>query len=107
MNETRNYLLLTSMTKQAAAAGKKLIANVTAIDHQAKLLWFDSAHVGIVLTTELPATDIWGKALAGVDDLNDILIIEIGRDWMARSESKYDHWFKTHVGIPRMSLNRR
>ena len=100
-------MLLTTMTKQAAASGKKLLENIHKIDTQAKPLWFDASHVGIVLTTHHPAVDIWKLALDGIPDLNDILIVEIGNDWTARIESKYDHWFTRHVGTPRYTLTQR
>lgn len=107
MGEQRNYMVLTTMTRQMAAAGKALMANIAKIDPKAKPLWFDASHVGIVLTTELPAVDIWVKALDGISDLNDALVIEIGNDWTARRESNFDHWFMTHLGTPRRSSIRR
>lgn len=107
MSDLRNYLVLTSMTKAIAAAGEKLIANIEALDQKAKPLWFDASHVGIVLTTELPAIDIWNAAVEGITDLHDVLILEIGSDWMARHESKYSNWLATHVGHPRRTSTPR
>lgn len=98
-----NYLLTLSVDKSTAATGKRVLANINAnVDASARPLWIDPKGIAIFITTNLVAMDIWREAIVGVTDVGDMLIVEIGPDWMARRESKPEHWLTTHVGHPKL-----
>lgn len=107
MSDKRNYMVLTSMSKESAAAGKKLLENAKALDFHAQPLWIDGGHVGFVLTTELPAIDVWRRVLEDVTNLRDVIIVEVGGDWCTDRESKPGHWFSTHLPRPLHTLERK
>lgn len=100
----RPYMLLLSLSKDNAASGKRVLDNIKSrIDDAAKPLWFDAGHIGIVMNTDMPACDIWRTAFITARDaesFNDVLILAIGDDWAARSQTTYTNWLSTHLGLP-------
>lgn len=106
-DEKRNYLVLISASKENAALAQKYLKNIqTLIDKNAAPLWIDSKGVGIFVSTELVAHEIWKSVFDGVTHdegtaAKDILIVELGADWAARRDAKTEHWLSTHVGNPR------
>ncbi len=106
--EKRNYLVLISASKENAALAQKYLKNIQAlIDKSAAPLWIDSKGVGVFVSTELVAFEIWKAVFDGVTHeegtaAKDILIVELGADWAARRDAKTEHWLSTHVGTPRI-----
>ena len=111
--EQRNYLVLISASKDNAALAQKYLKNLQSlVDRNAAPLWIDSKGAGVFLSTELVATEIWNAALDGVNHdegaaTKDLLIVELGADWMARKDAKTEHWLKTHIGSPRFIPSER
>ena len=111
--DKRNYLLLISMSQDNAAIGQRVLANIkNGVDSSATPLWIDSKGVGIFVTTDLVAFEIWKAAFtSGIPseftDTRDLLIVELGHDWAARRDAKTEHWLSTHVGSPRYAPRRR
>lgn len=106
----RNYLALISVTKDNASLVQVLLKNIQKnIDEKASPLWIDSKGVGVFLSTELTAHDVWSLAISkdrpdDLHELKDILILEIGSDWAARKEAKTANWLKNNVGAPAISV---
>ncbi|ULH05360.1 hypothetical protein [Alcaligenes faecalis] len=105
--EQRNYLVLISASKDNAALAQKYLKNLQSlVDRNAAPLWIDSKGAGVFLSTELVAAEIWNAALDGVNHVEgtatkDLLVVELGADWLARKDAKTEHWLKTHIGSPR------
>ncbi|TAM88964.1 MAG: hypothetical protein EPN41_04760 [Candidimonas sp.] len=103
----RGYLLLMSAGKDNAKLTQTVLKNVqSAVDENASVLWIDSKGIGIFVSTELVAAEIWTEAMKSqirtdFQDFRDMLIVEIGADWMARKDARTEHWLTTHVGKPR------
>lgn len=106
-----HYMLLLSLNAQNAASGKRALNNLQSrVDTAAKPLWFDSAHSGIAFTSDMPAIDIWKSLFSKEEDVEsfrDVLIMEIGPDWMARRDTTCANWLATHLPPPRASMRRR
>jgi len=100
-----NYLVLASMNKPNKALADQLIAGLakSAVGNVVTI-WFDAAYFGAAMTTDKCASEILYTATKGTktEDLRDILIVELGHDWNARSESKSANWLMTHLGRPRL-----
>jgi predicted metal-dependent HD superfamily phosphohydrolase len=104
--ENRNFLLLLSASAQDKAALGAINSNITRlIDANAKPLWFDASHAGYFISSPLAAHQIWAKALQDIptkqtENLRDILVLEVGQDYAARSGAKTAAWLNSH-GVPR------
>lgn len=98
----RHYLVLLSLSAKNAESGKRVIANLRRrVDENAKTLWFDASHIGIVVTADQTAAAIWRAAdISGAEDARDALIVELGGDWCASRDAAAEHWLTTHVGQP-------
>jgi hypothetical protein len=101
----RNYLMLISASEQNAKAVLKMKENINCrVDSNAEPLWIDAKGVGIFITTELVAAEIWTHAVTDMgtqlETIRDLLIVELGSDWLARRDAKTEHWLATHVGQP-------
>lgn len=97
--EKKCFLMLLSMNKESASAAKAFLARIKAkIDPAASPQWIDSRGIGIFITTELPAWQIWREAWPEsltkdqVMDLQDFLVVQVGPGWMGRSEGKSAAW---------------
>jgi len=105
--DKRNYLVLISASKENAALAQKLLKNIQKlIDKNAAPLWIDSKGIGVFVSTNLVAYEIWKSAFDGVThdegtSAKDLLIVELGQDWAARRDAKTEHWLSTYVGSPR------
>ena len=105
--EKRSYLLLMSAGKDNAKLTQLVLKNIqSTVDEHASVLWIDSKGVGIFMSTELVAGEIWIEAVKSpihtdLQDFRDMLIVEIGADWMVRKDARTDHWLTTHVGKSR------
>lgn len=99
-----NYLILVSLAKPNRATADKIVSNLKKIaDQTIAPAWIDSAYIGIPIETDKCAAEIWSAATVGmneVSDLRDLLIVELGRDWMARKDARSSHWLMTHLGLP-------
>lgn len=105
--KSRNYLLTLSVDRSSAETAKRVLANINAnVDQSARPLWIDPHGIAIFISSNLVALEIWKEALTGMTNSGDLLIVEIGSDWMARKESKPEHWLTTHVGHPKLPLTR-
>jgi hypothetical protein len=100
----KNYLVLVSLSKANVVTGKKILSNLEAVAHgNVAPAWIDSAYIGIPIATESTAREIWLSAVAGINqdsDLRDLLIVELGRDWLTRKDARAEHWLTTHLGHP-------
>jgi hypothetical protein len=78
----RHYLVLLSMNESNAIAGRATLKVLKEqVDHAAHPLWIDGHGVAAVLTTTLPAIDVWAIAADSADQsFNDALVLEVGRD---------------------------
>lgn len=99
----RNYLLLLSLSQTAATVGKEFMARIRAnVDPLAAPLWIDSRGIGVLLSTELPARQIWLHAfpdsltLDQRQTLRDLLIVQVGPDFAGPHESKPVAWLNSH-----------
>ncbi|MGS1109143.1 hypothetical protein ACVCNH_23005 [Achromobacter anxifer] len=116
-SEKRQFLVLLSASKDSLSMTQAIVQNLKKdVDPKSNPLWIDSKGIGILVETELVAASIWNRALAGLDHerseaLKDMLILEVGQDWMARKDAAATHWLTTHVGephiVPRDQLRRR
>ncbi|MFE0843159.1 hypothetical protein [Achromobacter insolitus] len=106
--EKRQFLVLLSASKDSLSMTQSIVQNLKKdVDPKSNPLWIDSKGIGILVETELVAASIWNRALAGLDHerseaLKDMLILEVGQDWMARKDAAATHWLTTHVGYPRI-----
>lgn len=109
----RQYLVLISASKDNASLAQKLLENLKKhVDERAAPLWIDAKGIGVLLTTDLVASDIWREMFQkepGQDygDTRNMLVLELGRDWAARRDDKIEHWLASHVGTPLPSAPRR
>lgn len=105
--QKRPFLILMSASKVNAALAQKLLKNIqTYVDKAASPLWIDAKGIGVFLTTDLVASEIWRETFQSekpedLADTRDFLIVELGSDWTARRDAKTEHWLSTHVGSPR------
>lgn len=103
----RNYLILVSASKDNAHLAQILLKNIQKnVDSNAAPLWIDAKGIGVFATTDMVAWEIRDAAMHSerrneLQDTRDLLIIEIGRDWIARRDAKTEHWLSSHVGPPR------
>ncbi len=108
----RQYLVLIAASKDNAALAQKILENIkTHVDERAAPLWIDAKGIGVLVTTELVASEIWREMFQkapGQDygDTRNLLIVEIGKDWAARRDDKIEHWLASHVGAPMSPPNR-
>jgi len=100
----RNYLVLLSLTQANKATGLKVIANLKAFTGEAVTpMWIDSAYIGIPVTTNEPAIAIWKAVVKGFDEnsaFRDMLVLELGSDWMCRKGASAQNWLLKHLGRP-------
>lgn len=103
------YLILLSAGKDNLSSVQSIVQNIKKnVDPKASPLWIDSKGLGIFVESPLVATSIWSSALSELEfsqteALKDMVVIEIGKDWMARKDSTMTHWLATHVGSPRIA----
>ena len=96
-----HYLLLVALTKENAPSIQKLRDNVLKkIDDEAKVLWTQQALLGLVMKTDRHAVDIWDQAIKNIDNLRDVLVLELGRDWIALRDTTMAGWLNSHFGPP-------
>ncbi|MHA7124251.1 hypothetical protein ACWV16_26470 [Achromobacter xylosoxidans] len=106
--EKRRYLVLLSASKDSLAMTQTIVENIRKeVDSRSNPLWIDSKGIGILVESDLVAAAIWSRAIGGLDHdrseaVRDMLILEIGQDWMARKDAPATHWLATHVGSPRL-----
>lgn len=110
--EKRNYLVLISASKENASLAQLLLKNIQQhIDSKAAPLWIDSRGIGVFVSTDLVAYEIWQAAIQSntldIKDTRDLLVVELGDDWAARRDAKTEHWLSTHVGTPRIPPRRK
>lgn len=109
----RHYLVLISASKDNASLAQKLLENLKKhVDERAAPLWIDAKGIGVLLTTDLVASDIWREMFQkepGQDygDTRNMLVLELGQDWAARRDDKIEHWLASHIGNPLPSAPRR
>lgn len=104
-SKKRKYLLLISASKETAVAVKSALQRLKEnVDQNADTLWVDSRGLGVCFSTEMVGYDIWEAVLkdsrVDFEAIKDVLIVELGKDWVARRDSKAEHWFSTHLGRP-------
>lgn len=99
-----SYMVFVSLAKPNKATANKIISNLNAVTSETVApAWIDSAYIGIPISTDTSAREIWRAAVAGINetsDLRDLLVIELGRDWLARTDTRTAHWLKSHLGHP-------
>jgi hypothetical protein len=112
-SDHRQYLVLISASKDNASLAQKLLENLKKhVDERAAPLWIDAKGIGVLLTTDLVASDIWREMFQkepGQDygDTRNMLVLEIGKDWAARRDDKIEHLLASHVGNPLPPAPRR
>jgi hypothetical protein len=99
----RNYLLLLSLSAANAAVGKEFMTRIKMnVDAAAAPLWIDSRGIGVFLSTELPARQIWLHAFPDTltfqqrEVLRDLLIVQVGPDFAGPPEAKSTVWLNSH-----------
>lgn len=101
-----SYLVLVSLAKPNKTTANKILSNLQSVSSEtASPAWIDSAYIGIPIATDKCARDIWRAAVAGINetsDLRDLLVVELGQDWLARQDARAAHWLMTHLGSPRL-----
>lgn len=103
----KNFLLMLVASASDKAALQAINLNITMhVDATAKPLWFDTTHAGYFICSSLTASQIWAKALkdlppAKTENLRDLLIVELGRDYAARPETKATAWLNSHGAVRR------
>lgn len=111
--ETRSYVVLISASKDNLALAQQIVKNIqTKVDKKAAPLWVDSKGVGMLVSTDLVASEIRKEALSldmkiGPQDVKGFLIMEIGLDWAAPKDSTTGNWLASHIGDPRLAPHRR
>lgn len=104
-----NYLVLLNIANKneisvASKTASKVMANLKNISkHEPKIAWADGAYFGIAIEFDGAAADIWFAITQGINEgisLKDLLIIELGRDWMCRNEAAAHGWLNSHLGAP-------
>ncbi len=111
--EIRQYLVLISASRDNLALAQKIVKNIqTNVDKKASALWVDSRGVGLLVNTNLVASEIRREALiidmkSGPEDVKGFLILEVGHDWSAPRDATSEHWLARHVGDPRSAPVRR
>lgn len=107
----KNYLVLVSMSKPNKATGDKIVSNLRTVCRDAvSPIWVDAAYVGIPVCTDRSAREIWVAAVEGMNeesDLRDMLVVELGLDWLARKDARATHWLATHLGPPAPAYPKR
>jgi len=104
----RNYLMLIAASRDNLGAVRKLLAaSQTRVDPNGHTLWVDSKGLGVTLTTDKSASEVWSTLFefAALEDaeqlsIKDLMIIELGQDWATRPDSPLTHWFTRHLGRP-------
>jgi hypothetical protein len=99
---TKQFLLLLSLSASTAAIGKEFMGRIkTQVDANASALWIDSRGIGVFVTTELPAHQVWKHAFPDsltLDQrqvLKDLLIVQVGPDFAGPSDSKSVAWLNS------------
>jgi hypothetical protein len=99
--ETRNYLLLLSLTKTTAVFGVGVLERLRAeVDAKCNPLWVDAGGVGVFVSTSLSAQQVWQCALpehlrdAQQAAVKDMLILELGDDHHGLAQSKAVEWLR-------------
>ncbi|MDX3985878.1 MAG: hypothetical protein QHC88_11555 [Achromobacter sp.] len=101
----RQYLVLIAASKDNASLAQKQLENLKKfVDDRAAPLWIDAKGIGVLLTTDMVASEIWRvmlpKDAPDLGDTRNMLVLEIGKDWAARRDDKIEHWLASHVGSP-------
>ena len=102
----RQYLVLIAASKDNASLAQKQLENLKKhVDERAAPLWIDAKGIGVLLTTDMVASEIWRAMFQkeqGQDlgDTRNMLVLELGKDWAARRDDKIEHWLASHVGTP-------
>lgn len=99
-----SYMVFVSLAKPNKTTANRILSNLNAVNSEAvSPAWIDSAYIGIPIATDATAREIWRAAVAGINeasDLRDLLVIELGRDWLARGDTRAAHWLTSHLGHP-------
>lgn len=104
----KNYLFLISASADNATSVQKIQRNlIESVDAGCKPRWIDSRGAGFFINTKLTAAEIWSAAFIDSKFNGDAVVIELGRDWMARKEATTEHWLKTHLGSPLLHPTRK
>lgn len=97
--EKNCFLMLLSLSKSNAAVGKAVLDRIKrGVDSGASPLWIDSHGIGVFITTDLPAWQIWQEAFPNQiarDDqmtMKDMLLVQVGPDWEAKRDGKTAAW---------------
>lgn len=100
----RNYFLLLSLSQSTAVIGKEFMVRIkTKVDPTAAPLWIDSRGIGVFLSTEIPARQIWRQAFPDTltfdqrQVLRALLIVQVGSDFAGPPESKPMAWLNSHT----------
>lgn len=93
-----HYLLLVGYSPANMPSVQRLRQNLLTKISDVYPLWTDTAHIGIAMTTDLSAVEIWHLAAKGAQDLRDMLVLELGRDWCGVRETKNSGWLNAHLG---------
>lgn len=102
--QTRRYLILIAANRDTAAIAKRFMHNIRAnIDHHAQAAWIDSKGAGVLVQSAHNARRVWNLVLADasvaeIEATRDMLVVELGKDWMARRDAKTAHWLASNTG---------
>jgi hypothetical protein len=115
--ETRPYLILVAASKDNLSMTQAIVQNIKKhVDTKSNPLWIDSKGIGIFVRTELVASVIQERAVAGLksdllEAFKELLVLEIGEDWFARKDAPTTQWLAKHIGdariVPRAQSKRR
>lgn len=115
--ERRPYLILVAASKDNLSMTQAIVQNIQKhVDTKSNPLWIDSKGIGIFVQTELVASVIQERAVAGLkkdqlEAFKEMLVLEIGEDWFARKDAPTTVWLAKHVGdariVPKTQSRRR
>lgn len=99
----RNFLLLLSLNKDNARMGKAVLDNIKLlIDGTAAPAYIHAAGVGILISSDLPARQVWPKLWpekmteAEKDCFRDAMLLQLGSDHATYPDSKVAAWLNSH-----------
>lgn len=102
MKGSNSFLLLLSLNTKQASVAKAVLARIKAnVDPHAAPLWIDSSSVGVFITTDLPAHQVWRHAYPeslSLDERNAMqtyLIVQVGPGFAGPPDSKFVAWLNS------------
>ena len=79
----------------------QLLPQLTAVcSEPAKLIWSEKSTIAFGAVSSLTAYKLHEHLAKGLIGVDNILVIELGRDWSALGETTLSGWLRSHLGAP-------